>query len=157
MPSDFTPPTAIAAEDTDSAPIRRFAEILQQYDPRFSLEYVPEGDRVNASVHEILHPFRIVEQTPVFGLQVVRYLDADEMKNPGAVLAWIFEGDLSKNRPKDVINRIELRERADRMLTLAAQRDAAQERQDQTAFLVSGGRDQKHYLRLDKNRTLARG
>lgn len=150
------PPGAVAADDTE-APIQRFAEILHTYDPRYTLEYVPEREIQTASVDEILKPFRIVETTPELGRQVVRYLSADEMKRPDRVLAWVWEGDFKKHRPGEVYDRIEKEETARKMLDLARERDEAQARIDYGAFLLGGGREKKHRVQLGRGRYMNTG
>lgn len=148
MTSLMLPPTAVGIEDTDG-PIRRFAEILHAYDERYSLEYIPEADVVNATVDEILKPYRIVENTPEFGRQVVRYLTADELKRPDRLLSWIWEGDLRKHSPSAVYDRIEREEQARKILELAQKRDEAAAREDFAAFMI---RTPKNRIQLGRNR-----
>jgi hypothetical protein len=149
---EFAPPQSVEIEDSDG-PARRFMEILEQYDPgRYELQYVPEGDRQEASLTEIVHPFRLLERTPEKGEAVIRWITADEMRNPAKILEWIFEGDFRKHRPSEVYDKITYARKADELMKLAKQRDDAQARQDMTAFLVKGGRDRKNRVQLGRNR-----
>lgn len=126
----------------------RFAQLLNEYDPKFSLEYVPANERLSAAVEEQAKPFRIVERTAAHGRQVVRYLSEADMNRPEEVLAWVWEGDLAKHRATDVLDKIALKERAERMLKLAKQRDEAEERQEMVAYAVAGGRHNKSVVRM---------
>lgn len=142
------PPRVVAEQDTE-APIRRFAEIVHAYDPRISLEYIPELDRTGLE-----KPFRLVKQTEQFGRETLRYLSDEDMKRPQDILVWLWEGDFAKHRPGEVFNRIEKREAAERMLKIKADQDAAEERQDKLAWGARGGRDKKHRLQLGRGRYL---
>lgn len=151
------PPTASHFRDgehTDSN-ARRLAELLHEYDFTLSLEYIPEGEQQGRSLSAILKPYRVVRHSAL-GVEVVKWITGEEMKNPAAILAWIYEGDFKKHRPNDIINKIELRERTERMFNLKAQQEEAQERQDVLAWGLKGGRDGKHFLRYNKRVKVAR-
>jgi hypothetical protein len=144
------PPRVVAEQDTE-APIRRFAEIVHQYDPRIRLEYIPE-----LSGSGLEKPFRLVKDTAEHGTEILRYLSAAEMKRPQEVLVWLWEGDFAKHRPGEVFDRIQKRETAERMLKLKEDQDAAEARQDQLEWGIKGGRDRKHRLQLGRGRYLNR-
>lgn len=151
MVIEFAPPASLSADEAD-APIRRFAEILHEYDPRYELQYVPEADRVTASPFEVAKPFRIIERTPEKGEAVVRWLSAEEMKRPDQILEWIWEGDFRKHRPSEVYDQIKYRRKAADLMDLAKKRDDAQARQDLTAFLVRGGRERKNRVQTGRGK-----
>lgn len=133
---------------------RRLAEVLHDYYPgRYSLSYLPARDRTTIEEHNA--PFMIAERQGG-AWQPVRYLSEDEMKKPAHVLAWIFEGDLTKHKPGDVLARIEAREAAQRLMELKRREDELADMREKAAFLVSGGREKKHTVRLGGGRTLER-
>jgi hypothetical protein len=78
------------------------------------------------------------------------------MKNPTAVLQWIFAGDLEKNRPKDVLARIEAEQTAAELMKLKRQEDDLEDRIEHVTFLASGGRDKKHTINLGEGRKIER-
>lgn len=142
------PPRVVAEQDTE-APIRRFAELVHDYDPRISLQYIPELDRTGLE-----KPYRLVKVTEQYGEEILRYLSAAEMQRPSEILLWLWEGDFAKHNPGEVFNRIEKRETAERMMNLKAEQDAAEARQDILAWGARGGRDRKHRLQLGRGRYL---
>lgn len=92
----------------------RLAAVLHDYNPYFSLVWVPPKDR-NASDTK---PFAILYSGPGKPPHIIRYLSEHEMADTTEILAWIFDGDLSKHRPADVFQKIENRERAQQLLQL---------------------------------------
>lgn len=151
MVVEFAPPQSVEVDENEG-PARHLAQILEQYDPgRYELQYVPEGDRQDASLTEIVHPFRLIERTPEKGEAVVRWITAAEIRNPAKILEWVFEGDFRKHRPSEVYDRIKYGQKADRMVELAKKQAEAEERQDLAAFLVRGGRERKNRVQLGRN------
>jgi hypothetical protein len=134
-----------------SAKMQRMAEVLSDYNSNFSLVWIPPKNRDATDVK----PYAILDSTPGIPQYIMRYLSEVEMSDPAAVLAWIFDGDLSKHRPVDIITRIENRENAERLLELRKEVDAAEDRQSHVAFYASGGRDGLNYIR-EHGKTLAR-
>jgi hypothetical protein len=133
---------------------RRLAEVLHDYHPgRYSLVFIPIKDRVTAE--EIAKPFAILENRHG-GATIVRYLSEAEMRDPAGVIAWVYAGDLAKHRPNDVLAQIEAREAAEKLINFKRQEDAIEERIEMTAFLVSGGREKKHSVRLGKGKSYER-
>jgi hypothetical protein len=111
---------------------QRLAEILADYNPHFSLVWIPPKDRSA----EDTKPFAILDSSPGRAAYIVRYLSDSEMKDPATVLAWVFEGDLSKHKPVDVLQRMELREQARQLLELKEQEDRLAEEQDKLDFIA---------------------
>lgn len=122
---------------------RRMAEVLADYNPYFSLVWIPPKDRTA----EDIKPYAILDSSPNIKPYVMRYLSEEEMKNPSAILSWIFEGDLNRNRPGDVLAKIEAEELARKLMDTKREHDILAAQEDLTAFMVSGGRDKKHYIR----------
>lgn len=119
----------------------RFAQIIADYNPNFSLEFIPERDSSGEK------PYRIVDSTPGFKQNVVRYITHEEMRQPQKVLAAIFKGDQRHHSAESILNDIELEERAAKLLDLKRREDEAAEHEDLVAFHLSGGIERKHYLR----------
>lgn len=100
------------------------AQVLNDYNPNFSLVWVPPKDRDATDVK----PFAILDSSPGRPPYIIRYLSDAEMSNPAEVLAWVFEGDLSKHRAVDVFQKIEARERAEQILKLKKEEDELEDR-----------------------------
>lgn len=90
------------------------AGVLHDYNRNFELQFIPPKDRGATDTK----PWRIVDNTPGVKSYVMRWLSDEEMKDTNAILAWIFEGDMSKHRPVDVFDRMQAKERADELLKL---------------------------------------
>lgn len=116
-----------------SADHERFAQILADYNPNFSLVWIPPANRDETDTK----PFAIVDRTPGIREYVMRYLSESDMQNPQAILAWIFDGDLSKQSSKQVFARIQSREAADAIWKAAQEAEAAEERADFAEFAFS--------------------
>lgn len=121
------------------------ATVIKDYNPNLSLVYVPPKDRDATDIK----PYAIVEAHPDRPPVPVRFLSEREIADRQGILAWVFAGDLTKHRPEDVINRIELQEAAEQALKLKHQEEEAEDRIEFGAFMFSGGRDKKNYLRHD--------
>lgn len=119
----------------------RFAQILNDYNPWFVLEFIPERDRGGEA------PYRVVNTTPSLPRTVVRYITHEEMSAPQKVLAAIWAGDAGKRDAGDILLEMELEEAAARMLELKKREEHALESEEMVAFYLSGGRDGRHYLR----------
>lgn len=119
----------------------RFAQIINDYDPYFMLEFIPERDRGGEA------PYRVVNTNPQFPKHVVRYITHEEMKQPQKVLAAIWKGDQRHHSAESILNDMELEERAAKLLSLKRQEEAALENEEMVAFFIGGGRDRKNYLR----------
>jgi len=130
--------------DFISSKHQQFAEILADYDPTLSLEFVPTLAREEGDTK----PFRI-KQTPSDGKApyIVKYLTEYEMNNPAEILLWIWEGDFKKHNPDGIFKRMEARRIADDLLKQKKEDDEKEERVDTLANIVSGGRDHKFFYR----------
>lgn len=120
------------------------ARILKDYNPYFDLVFIPEAQR-----GAVGKPYAIVDRSPDIGEHIVRFLSEADMADPAGVLTWVFDGDMRRQRPASIFETIELREKAERMLQIKEWEEAGQVRQDQTHFLLSGGRDRKHTVRFN--------
>ena len=121
---------------------RRFAEVLKDLKPTYSLVYIPKADRV--SPDEIAKPWAILEQVAGKPQYIVRYLSEVEMSNPQAILAWCLAGDLDRNRPGDVWRRIEAEENARQLMALKKREDELEDIMEFGAFVATGGRNKQH-------------
>lgn len=130
---------------------QHMAEILHDYNPYYTLSWIPP----TARSAEDTKPFAIVDSSPWREPYVMRYLSEKEMENPEKVLAWIFEGDLSKHSPGDVLRKMELQDLTRKLMDNKKEEEEALDRQEKLAFLASGGRDRKHYIR-DGDKTFRR-
>lgn len=119
----------------------RFAEIIADYNPYFSLEFIPERDSTGEK------PYRIVDRTPKYPVNVVRYVTHAEMLQPHKVLADIFKGDQRFHSAGSILNDMELEDKARRLLDFKRQEEAALEAEDLLVFNLTGGRDRKHSIR----------
>ena len=121
----------------------RFAQIINDYDPYFRLEFIPERDRNGEA------PYRVVNTNPQFPQYVVRYISHEEMQHPHKVLAAIWKGDLNKHSADSILTEMELEESAARLLQLKQQEESALEAEELVEFYARGGRDRKHYLNFN--------
>lgn len=115
-----------------SADHQRLAEVLNDYNRHFSLAWIPPKDRDATDTR----PFAIIDSSPGRPPYAMRHLSEDEMKRPNEILAWIFEGDLSKHRPVDVFEKMELRNKAAELLALSSQSDLLAEEEDKWEFIA---------------------
>lgn len=122
---------------------RRLAELVNQYNPNLHVAHIPRAKQDEMEKY----PFAIIEIRQGFEPVVIRYLTEVAMQDPASVLAWIFEGDVIRHGGKEVLNRIELRERAERMTKLALWKEQAEDREQELAFMVSGGRNKLHTIK----------
>lgn len=124
----------------------RMQRMLDEYTPgRYTLLYIPKAERTTS--FESTRPWAIAERQQG-AWEVIRYLTEADMTDPAAVLAWLYNGDLARHSPNDVFDRIELEEKLRQDLISRKHAEQAAERRDYAAFLVSGGREKKHSLRL---------
>lgn len=133
---------------------RRFAEILHDLKPTYSLEYIPIAAR--ETEQDRAKPWRIVDSPDNLAPYVVRYLSETEMLNPQAILSWLLAGDIVRHGAASVLQRIEAEENARRLMDLKRQEDEMADRIEYAAFLTSGGREKKHTLNLGDGRKIDR-
>lgn len=124
----------------------RFAQIINDYNPYFSLEFIPERERNGEAA------YRVIDRTPAFKPNVVRYVTHEEMQQPQKVLAAIWKGDQRYHSAESILNDMDLESRAARLLELKKQEEAALENEEIVAFYIGGGRDKRHYLRHGKHK-----
>lgn len=122
---------------------QRMAEVLHDYNPNYSLVWIPPKNRDATDTK----PYAIVDSTPGIAPYVMRYLSETDMIDTAGVLAWIFDGDLSKKRPVDVLRKIENRENAERLLDFKKREEELADIAEFGAFMFSGGRDKKHTIK----------
>jgi hypothetical protein len=128
----------------------RMQLMLDEYTPgRYTLLYIPQAKR--ETEFEQSRPWAIAERQHG-AWEIIRYLSETDMRDPAAVLAWLYNGDLARHRPEDVFARMELEEKLRRELVSRKHADQAEERKAYAAFLVGGGKDKKNSLRLSGNR-----
>jgi len=120
----------------------RFAEILKDLKPTYSLVYIPQKDRSTPEEHQ--KPWAILDKPDSLQEYIVRYLSEEEMKEPHKILAWLFDGDLTRHGANNVLKRIEAEENAKQLLELKRQEDELEDRMEIAEFFVTGGRDKKH-------------
>lgn len=121
-----------------------FAGILKDYNPCLSLVYIPMNDRGDRDQF----PFAILEDAPGKEPYIVRYMTEEQMLHPEDVLTWLFEGDLRRHRPGDILTRIELREKAQELLKLKKREEELEDIADRGVFAATGGRDKLHTFKI---------
>lgn len=121
----------------------RLQEILHDYNPYISLVFIPPNERTD----EDRFPFALLDTSPAHSPYIIRHISEREMEEPESVLAWLFEGDLSKHSVVDVMKKQELKQQAANLLEYKRQEDERQERIDLAAALAVGGRDKKHFYK----------
>lgn len=104
----------------------KLADALADYNRGFSLVYIPEKERSaeDTKPFAILHTPSDTTKAPY----IMRYLTAVEMRDPAAVLGWVFANDLSKNPNR--LQQIEAEDRARKVMEARQQEDDLLERAD---------------------------
>jgi hypothetical protein len=108
----------------------RLNEILQDYDPYLSLEWIPTDKRAATDGP----PYRIMHYPPNKPAYVVMHITEVESNNPQLILAKLFAGD---NWNKNVLKTIEAKEVADKIFRLKEQTEEMEERHDMAHFLLT--------------------
>lgn len=121
----------------------RLQEILQDYNPYISLVFIPPRDRTEGDSY----PFALLDSSPAHPPYIIRNITEQEIERPEDILAWLFEGDLSKHSAVDVLTRQELKSNAAKLLEYKRQEEERQERLELSEALISGGRDRRHYYK----------
>lgn len=121
---------------------RRLAELIHDYNEAFSLVFIPENARQGEQF-----PFAIVQEMQNAQPVIIRYLDEAMLREPEKVLAWLWEGDLRRQRPVDLIDRMDLQDAAQHMLIQKQRREEREEQNRMAAFLASGGRNRLHTVK----------
>jgi hypothetical protein len=100
--------------------------------------FIPPADRTA----EDTKPFAIRhERTDTKPAHIVRFLTETEIERPDQILAWVFEGDLSKHGLVSILERQKLAETAAQLVDLKRQQEAAAERQELAAAQRGVARD----------------
>lgn len=120
------------------------ATLIHEYDPRFSLAYIPERDRNALGTDK---PFAIQERRNDGSVVAIREISNEEMNNPAAILTWIAKGDVARRGTWTVFQELEAQRLAEMALQAAREEEEAADRRDMVAALAGGGRDRKHYYR----------
>jgi len=120
------------------------ADVLQGLKPTYSLVYIPENQRTTPE--EKLKPWAIVDKPDNLPEYVVRFLSDQDMKDPYKIIAWLFDGDVVRHGPENILKRIESEENAKKLLASKKEIDDMEDRIDHVQFLASGGRDKKHTI-----------
>lgn len=127
-----------------SSKAARMQQVLHDYNPYLELVFIPRSKRDDTDTH----PFAIRDTSPWRGGgYIVRHITEREMENPEAILAWLFEGDLSKHTADELWARNEAKKAAEDLMRMKREQDIAEERQDLVAALVSGGRNRLNSFR----------
>jgi len=114
---------------------QRLAEVLNEYNPYFSLVFIPPANRDATDTK----PFAILDSSPGKPKHIIRYLSEREMENPSEIIGWIFNGDMSKHRPVDVFQRLENERVAKELLDLKAREEEAEAREDFADWVFGEG------------------
>jgi len=120
----------------------RFAQVLKDLKPTYSLVYIPEKQRTTPE--EKLKPWAIVDKPENLPEYAVRFMSDEDMKQPHKILAWLFDGDVVRHGAENVLKRIEAEENAKELLKYKRQEDELEDRIDKIEFLASGGRNKLH-------------
>lgn len=126
---------AIYAEEVGcfiSTKIQRLAEILQDYDAKLQLRFIPPGQRSDVDKSR---PYCIVHQIRDEKPYVVMYFDEADAQNPEQILAKIFLGDNWKNG--SVEQRLEAMNDAREAFNLKKKQDEQLESADMAHFLMT--------------------
>src|SRR5688572_29215203 len=69
------------------------AAVIHDYKPTLRLVYVPKKDQTGFE-----KPWAIIEADPRFNTEtIICYISHEEMNNPSAILAWLFNGDQDRH------------------------------------------------------------
>jgi hypothetical protein len=122
------------------------AAILHDYKPTFSLVYIPKNARSASDTK----PWAILDSPDNLPEHIIRYLSDEDMKDPAAILKWVFLGDLARHGNKNVMARMEAEQAAEDLLNFKRQEEELEDRIDHMAFLVSGGRERKNRVQIGR-------
>ena len=119
----------------------RLAEVLRDYNPYLELRFIPRSQRDDTDTH----PFAIWDLSPwrlgPLGLGYpVKHISEREIEDTQAILAWLFEGDLSKHGMSEIAARAKAKDAAEKLLKHKREAEIAEERQELAAELIKGGR-----------------
>lgn len=120
------------------------AGMLQDYDPRFSLAYLPAAEQ---GAFGQFKPFMIQERTNDGHVVDIRGLTHAEMEDPAAILAWVAMGDVRRRGVNTVFTEMELKRLANEAMVERQREEERADRREMMETLAGGGRDRKHFFR----------
>jgi hypothetical protein len=123
----------------------RFAQVLKDLKPTYSLVYIPVKNRTTPE--EKLKPWAIMDKPDNLPEYAVRFLSDEDMKTPHKIIAWLFDGDVVRHGADNVLKRIEAEENAKKLMEFKRQEDELEDRIEYGAFLISGGRNKLHTVK----------
>ena len=126
-----------------SSKAARLQQVLKDYNPYLELVFVPSNRRDETDTH----PFAIRDNSPWRRGYIVKHITEREMEDPEKILAWLFEGDLSKHGLSDIMARDKAKQAAEELLRMKREQDIAEERRELTEQIVKGGRYRKSAYR----------
>ena len=104
------------------------AQIVNDWNPELFLVWIPRDARLPGDEHK---EFAVIHRPGNRPEYIVRYVDEADVNE--RLVAWLYENDTKRT---DVLSRLEYAERAERLLTVKMQEDAAAERQDMIATVI---------------------
>lgn len=126
---------------------RRFAEILSDFKPTYSLVFIPEVDRTSPEDHA--KPFAILDSPDGVPAYVVRYLSVQEMETPEKILTWLFLGDTVRHGAENVFKRIQAEEDAKKLMEMKNREDELEDMAEFAKFMFDGGNRGLHTFKHD--------
>lgn len=128
------------------------AAIIHDYKPTLWLVHIPKKAQTGFE-----KPWAIIERDPRFDEHVIRYLSDEEMRNPRAILAWLFAGDQDKQGAQAILERLEKEALAQQLLDNKAKQEQLADELDHIEFYTSGGRNHLHTIQYAKGVKVPRG
>lgn len=119
------------------------AEILQDYDSNFELVWIPPDKRVNPE--DDANAFAIVDKHQDFKPYIVMQISIHD--DPSKVLAKLFEYDNRRHSKEQILNKIDLENKAAELMKLKAQEEEIEEQKDLIRFFA---RTRKHTIQMGK-------
>lgn len=120
----------------------RLAQIIRDYNPNYSLVYVPKALR---NAEAVGNPeFAIVQNAQSAYPTIIRWLNDEQLEKPAEILKWLFQGDVIRHRPQDVIARIEAEELAEKVWKAKEKLAETEERHEFVSYAIGGGREKLH-------------
>lgn len=121
---------------------RRFAEILSDFKPTYSLVFIPEADRTTEEDHS--KPFAILDSPDNAPAYIVRYMSAKEMEAPEKIIAWLFMGDTVRHGADNVFARIQAEEDAKKLMEMKSREAELEDMAEFAEFILKGGNSKLH-------------
>lgn len=123
-----------------------FNALLNEYNPYFYCIFVPAENR-ERDLKEF--SYALVSVEPGKKPHIFRWLRDVDLNDPVPILTWVWEGDMSKHRPIDVLQRLDAEEKFKQLVKMRAEAELKEEMTDLTVNIIKGGRDRKHYYKHD--------